>query len=159
MSDYLDPDDDTALTLESLRESDPEDQRRVMKAWFRARFEDPAERTPYESAEGGCQWICGGPFDAGEELEGEFSGTVPDSIIEEVVDELTRECWQWAPTPSREEYDDYLVDDIAQISTYYHTFQGAILDIEALLRTAVPDPVSLCYWRLLYVNVITALET
>lgn len=35
----------------------PEEQMEYMEEWFRQRYEDPAQRTPYESAEGGYIWI------------------------------------------------------------------------------------------------------
>ena len=40
--------------------------------WFHERYEDPAERLPYVSAEGGYQWIYGGPYDAREVLGDNF---------------------------------------------------------------------------------------
>src|SRR5258708_7042069 len=42
-------------------------------AWFDTNFEDPAESTPYETAEGGYQYIWGGPCDAREEIDDAFS--------------------------------------------------------------------------------------
>lgn len=149
--------DDT--NIDDLEDADRETQLQAMRDWFYRNYEDPAERTPYESAEGGYIWIWGGPYDAREELEGAFSGLVPDDVIEELAEELTRECWQWAPTPSREDYDDYLLDDIALITEYHGNFSSAILDIEKLLDTEVDGIVANCFYRLLHVNVITALET
>src|SRR5437879_4390517 len=147
------------MSEDTLRESDRDTQLDVMETWFRQRFEDPAERTPYESAEGGYIWIHGGPYDAREELEAEFSGVVPDELINELVDDLEGQSSQWAPTPSPEDYDEYLVQDIARITEYYHNFSGAILDIEKLLETKVDDSVFSVFRRMIYVNVITALET
>lgn len=144
---------------EALRAADRETQLGVMETWFQQHFEDPAERTPYESAEGGYLWIWGGPYDAREELEGEFSGVVPDDVIDELADKLEGECREWAPTPSAEDYYDYLVEDIARITEYYHNFSRAISDIEILLETKVDNNVASCFRRLLYVNVVTALET
>lgn len=144
---------------EELENADRETQLEAMRDWFYRNYEDPAQRTPYESAEGGYIWVWGGPYDAREELETEFSGVVPEEVIEELAEELTQECWQWAPTPSREDYDDYLVDDIAQITEYYGNFSSGILDIEKLLETDVDGIVANCFYRLLFVNVITALET
>lgn len=159
MSAYFDADTGSDLSGEELRNAEPDIQRAAMEAWFRARFEDPAERTPYESAEGGYIWIWGGPYDASEELESEFGDIVSEEVIQELVKDLEHECHEWAPTPSASDYDDFLLDDIARITTYHHSFSGAILDIEALLKTDVPDPVASCFHRLLFVNVITALET
>src|SRR5262245_9909440 len=72
----------------------------AMKQWFRQRYEDPANRTPYESAEGGYIWIWGGPYDAGGELSDNFSGEYPDEWIEEAVEDLEHDCVEWAPVPS-----------------------------------------------------------
>jgi len=147
------------MSQDALRDADRETQLEVMEGWFRTRFEDPAERTPYESAEGGYIWIWGGPYDAREELESEFSDVVPEDVIDKLVDKLEGECLDWAPTPSRDDYDNYLVEDIARITEYYHNFAGAILDIEKLLETEVDSSVSTLFYRMLFVNAITALET
>ena len=40
---------------------DSSEQVELMKEWFYENYEDPANRTPYESAEGGYIWIWGGP--------------------------------------------------------------------------------------------------
>lgn len=159
MAEYFTSDLEHPISEDALRTADRETQLDVMETWFRQHFEDPAERTPYESAEGGYIWIWGGPYDAREELEGEFSGVVPDDVINELADKLEGECWEWAPTPSSDDYDNYLIEDIAHITAYYHNFAGAILDIKKLLKTKVDETVASCLWRLLYVNVITALET
>jgi hypothetical protein len=159
MTTYFDADAGSDLSEEYLREAEPDVQRAAMEDWFRARFEDPAERTPYESAEGGYIWIWGGPYNAREELESEFGSIVPEEVIQGLVKDLEYDCHEWAPTPSASDYDDFLLDDIAGITSYYNSFSGAVLDIEALLRTMVPDPVAGCFYRLLFVNVITALET
>ncbi|QCQ21267.1 hypothetical protein [Desulfoglaeba alkanexedens] len=138
---------------------DREVQLDVMRTWFFQNFEDPAERTPYESAEGGYIWIWGGPYEAREELEDEFGGVVPDEVIEELSEELDAICWQWAPTETPGDYDEYLADDIAQITEFYHNFSGAILDIEKMLEAKIDSSAEDCFFRLLYVNVITAMET
>lgn len=144
---------------EELINEERESQLEMMREWFFQHFEDPAERTPYESREGGFIWIWGGPYDAHEKLADEFSDTVPEDVIEELAHELTRDCWEWAPTPSREDYDDFLVEDIALITEYHSNFSNAIIDIKDLLKTEVEASVAKCYYRLLFVNVIMALET
>jgi hypothetical protein len=75
-----------------------------MKAWFLSNYEDPADNCPYETKEGGYQYIWGGPYDAREELDDEFSGVVSDSIIEEVVGDLESECLEWSGV--RDEYPE-----------------------------------------------------
>lgn len=76
--------------------------------WFMSNFEDPAESTPYESAEGGYQWIWGGPYDAREEIEGAFDLDEPE--LEEIVDAIQSDgLYDWAPHTNRIQPED---DDI-----------------------------------------------
>lgn len=81
-------------------------QLEIMEVWFRTYFEDPAEETPYESREGGYQYIWGGPYDADEELQQEFSSLVPLDRIQELSEELGAENWQWAPTHNHPDRKD-----------------------------------------------------
>lgn len=71
-----------------------------IKGWFFQNYEDPAESCPYETKEGGYQYIWGGPYDAREEIDGEFNGVVSDSIIDEIVNELENSCWEWSAVPN-----------------------------------------------------------
>jgi hypothetical protein len=83
------------------------DKRELMLAWFHQNFEDPANRTPYESAEGGYQWIWGGPYEAKDELYSMFGDLVPEALIDEVVEEVERDgLTNWAPVSSPDDYDD-----------------------------------------------------
>ncbi len=148
-----------SISRSELAKADRDTKIEVMRTWFYQNYEDPAERTPYESREGGYIWIWGGPYEAQDELGTEFGGLVNDEVIEELTGELDAVCWEWAPTEKPGDYDEFLVDDIAQITEFYHNFSGGILDIEALLKTEVHGPVENCFCRLLFVNVITAMET
>ena len=56
-------------------------------------------------------------------------------------------------------YDYHLAKDIASISDYHDNFSGAILDIEKLLEIVVDASVASRFNRLLFVTVITAMET
>ena len=89
--------------------------------------------------------------DAQEKLKAEFYGVATGKQYRELVAylELDRAI----------SHAFVLAEDIASISDYYHKFSGAILDIEELLKTEVNHSVAHCFFRLLYVNVITALET
>lgn len=90
-------------TGDQLAGLDPETQQEVLKTWFHRNFEDPAESTPHNSAEGGYQYVWGGPYDADEELRNEFEPLgIPDEVIAEVVEELTKGgLYDWAPTHAR----------------------------------------------------------
>ena len=80
----------------------------MLKAWFYQKFEDPAEKTPYESAEGGYQWIWGGPYDASEVLSSEFGNHVAEEVIQKVAADVQADgLYEWAP---RNIADDDVVD-------------------------------------------------
>lgn len=74
--------------------------------WFHERYEDPAERTPYVSAEGGYQWIWGGPYDAREVLGDAFPDE-NESVIEAAAKEIESDgLSEWAPRPGYEDEDE-----------------------------------------------------
>jgi hypothetical protein len=60
------------MTASSLKRASRETKLAVMKTWFFENYEDPVENTLYESAEGGYQYIWGGPYDAHQELDAEI---------------------------------------------------------------------------------------
>jgi len=55
-----------------------------MHEWFLANYEDPANGVPYESREGGYQYIFGGPYDPMDVLQDEFPD-VEFKLIEEAA--------------------------------------------------------------------------
>lgn len=74
----------------------------AMVAWFMENFEDPADITPYESAEGGYQWIWGGPHDPEEELSDAFGDAATDEDVQAAADEIRIDgIYEWAPNQSR----------------------------------------------------------
>lgn len=144
---------------DAIRRMSAEEQREMMESWFRARFENPAERTPYESAEGGYIWIWGGPYDAEQVLRDEFEEFVPEPVIEELAGELSGECSEWAPTPSPDDYDTDLLDVVTSNTDAAPTFAEALGTIRRLLETARDEHTEGALCRLLFANVITAVET
>jgi len=150
---------DTDIKPSDLTGLNTSEQKELMKQWFLANYEDPAERTPYESAAGGYIWIWGGPYDAREEIEGYFFEFSDESTIEESVNELEYYCLEWAPTERPGDYDDYVIDDISSITEAHKNLTGAIQEIEKLLESTIAAEVECNFYRLLFVNVITALET
>jgi hypothetical protein len=156
---YLSPDYEHEVSAENLRLADKETQISVMKTWFLQHYENPAEHTPYESKECGYIYIWGGPYESIEELEAEFGKWVSKEIITELSKELDKISEKWTGKPSQENFDDYLIAAIANLSEYLSNFQNIIIDIKELLKTQVHCSVSTCFYRLLYVNVITAMET
>lgn len=100
----MEPED---VDVESLIDWDDKDaneqlnQLQKMKGWFFENFEDPVHSCPRDSAEGGYQFIHGGPHSAEEKLREEFEGKVPEKLIAELAAKLS-EGDDWASVPSEE---------------------------------------------------------
>jgi hypothetical protein len=147
------------ITVTSLRQADREMQMDVMRHWFLQRYEDPVQDTPYISEEGDYQYIWGGPYDAEEQLQNEFDGIVPDDVIEELGDEFSNDSAEWAAIPKPSDFDDYFFESITEAPKHREGFEISVNTIERLLEITVEAADRQCFLRLLYVNVITALET
>jgi hypothetical protein len=82
----------------------------AMMGWFLENFEDPAHSLPYESREGGYQWIWGGPYDAEEELQQAFDDYATPEEIKEAVERIQSDgTYEWSVAGHRiqDEPDDY----------------------------------------------------
>ena len=66
-----------------------------MTEWFEEHYEDPANGVPLEAAEGGYQYINGGPFDAHDALTDAFSGQYPDRWIAEASARVEANGTEW----------------------------------------------------------------
>lgn len=101
---------DAEVDNQWLASAAPDEQAAAMVRWFRARFCDPAEETPYMSSEGGYLWVHGGPYDATEEIQGRFDGVATPEAIEHAIDAVEADgIFDWAPTSLT--YLDDLDDD------------------------------------------------
>ena len=72
--------DGSLISESDLKEADEETQIDAMRRWFLSHFQNPVEETPYDSREGGYQYLHGGPYDAREEIDSRFEGVVPDEV-------------------------------------------------------------------------------
>lgn len=98
--------DEKRITPSQFRRLGKRRKVEVMVQWFHENYEDPAVRTPYESAEGGYQWIWGGPHDAREEISDQFADLVDEDDIEAAVQEIEEDgLVEWAPKESPDDYD------------------------------------------------------
>lgn len=158
-TDYPLPGTDTYIPRSALVRADRDTQVAVMRQWFYDNFEDPAENTPYESREGGYQFIWGGPYDPKEQLVDEFGSAVADEVIEELADELSDIAIEWSAHPSSSDIDDYFFESIAKDSKHLDEFQNSIVGVQRLLAAKVEPIDQQCFLRLLYIDVICALET
>src|SRR5260370_391290 len=147
------------INASDLRRADRDTQIRVMRDWFLSNYTDPVENTPYESAEGGYIYIWGGPFDPYEELETEFSGVVRDKVIEDLANELSSITTEWTGNPDNSDVDEYEFDVIAAFPGHLGFLRKSLIDIEGLLEAKINPDLEQRFRRLLYANIITALET
>lgn len=125
-----------------LRRAEPDDQLIAMKEWFLAHYCDPAKRTPYNSREGGYQFIHGGPHDPAEELPDRFSGIVHDNLIEQIVNEMHAEVGdEWAPLHEDppDDYDERYALDIVAVSEPLRRLRERLQQAQAVL-TLVGNP-------------------
>jgi hypothetical protein len=155
---YLDPSTDEWMSPTQLQAAAAETQLGVMEHWFYQNYSDPVENTPYESAEGGYQYIWGGPYSASVELEAEFGGIVPDDVLELLVEKLERVTVDWTGNPDELTVDDYLFDSIGSSGVYRASLHAAINTIEQSLSVSMAEPLRQNFCRMLFGNVVAALE-
>ncbi len=134
--EYYTSDFEIKIQRQDLPLEDNHTQLDVMRTWFFQNFEDPAECTPFDSGEGGYQYIWGGPYDAQEELTSEFYDIVPYELIVKLSDELNDICCEWAPIDIPDDYEEYYTDrspsgnimtvEVQEINGYWEA--GYVLD-------------------------------
>lgn len=102
---YFSEDDfEIGVTPSQLKRLAKARQIEYLTCWFARMFEDPANQTPYNSEDGGYQYIWGGPYDARDELGDEFGGIVSDDIIEQAASEVENDGVEWAPGPDHPDH-------------------------------------------------------
>lgn len=147
------------ISLSEFRKLPKDAKIDVMRTWFLERFEDPVHSAPW--VDGEYVYINGGPYDADEVLQTEFSGLVPIDAIQELVKELNAECIEWTEAQSNRQYDDYdeEYEWYQRISNKeaFERFEQSVNETVVLLEANQPH--NQHFLRLLYVSIITALET
>ncbi len=146
------------IRMMDLTEMDAGDQLKLMREWFLANYEDPANSLPYESREGGYIWIDGGPYDPHEELHDKFGEFVPEKVIETLGDELFAECHQWAAQIDPSDDDRFGFDYTVEPAEYFNEYHLAMEENRALLDIDVPDSVRNTFYGMLFVNLVTIME-
>jgi hypothetical protein len=128
------PADDFFLTAEQ------DEATKLLTDWFFANFEDPAHSTPYESREGGYQYIWGGPYEAENELLSRFGNVLNDDLLEAAVAAIEDDgIVDWAPHSNRlyEGPDDDDFGPEAEVPAYLRADAlRAIDELETALREA-----------------------
>ena len=147
------------IRIADLAEMDATDQLRFMREWFLANYEDPVHSLPYESREGGYIWIYGGPYDPHEELHDKFGEFVPEKVIEALGDELFAECHEWAAQIDPSDDDPYGFDYLTEPAEYFNEYRLAMDSNRGLLAIDVSDSVRSTFYGMVFVNLITIMET
>ncbi len=156
---FYSPETEQDYNLEEIKSLNSDTQKSIMRNWFLANYENPAEHTPFESKEGGYIYIWGGPFDAREELEDVFLDFIQKEALDSLVSELESECIEWSGTISSEGYDDYFYSVIYDNYEFTETLKNNLNSIKKLLKIDLPPDLEQHMNKMLFVNVITTLET
>lgn len=147
------------IRISQLADMSASDQLEVMREWFLDNFEDPVHSLPYESREGGYIWIDGGPYDAHNELSRKFSEYVADDVIQTLGDELSSECPEWAAQVDLSEDEIYVFEYTDQPTEHFREYTTAMEKNHALLHIDVPATVQDTFYGMIFVNLITIMET
>ena len=84
----------------------------------------------------------------------------PNPVIDALIKDLNAECGEWAPVESEEDYYDHDLSDVVSTSTSRLAPLREALNVVRELLRLQPDPgLEAALHRLLFANVITALET
>lgn len=102
-----------------------------IKEWFYENFEDPVHNTPYESREGGYQYIWGGPYET-RDILGDYFEDLPAAILEEVVRELEDSTSEWTVSENR------VYDEDPPEPTPYDAIQSSLDSLEESLAQVKP---------------------
>lgn len=158
MKNYAVPDRSYRITLSDLAKEASELQYEIMKHWFFQHFEDPANRCPYNSREGGYQFLYGGPYDAESELFDEFGEFVEEDLIKELADELNYVCYYWSGIYKYELDDYYLYDAIGSVQKPYEQLVTSVDNLKAMMAISLPENQKQILLKMMFVNIITLLE-
>ena len=151
----FDPDDGC------LRQAEPAQRRVAMRAWFLARFCDPAHETPYNGREGGYLFVNGGPYNPSDELRERFGDVVDGDAIQEVVDEMHAEVGdQWAPVryDRPDDYDDRFDLELVASEEPLRRIRQRLDDCKRVLQLQGDSDAIALAERLVFGAVISALE-
>jgi hypothetical protein len=116
---YLLPSTGETYTPTKIKSLSIEQQIEIMSHWFEAHYDDP-NVLPYDSSEGGFQWIWGGPYDAGQQLRQEFDAFASDDAIAKLSSDLSDASSEWSGKPDEDDYDDEALSEwIASTDPYF----------------------------------------
>ncbi len=153
------PRDQQSISLTDLGLKGAEDQKDIMRTWFYQNYQDPVHECPYDGREGGYTYIHGGPYDSNCELLSEFGGHVADDVICELAYELDIECSEWSGFSDPGDYDDYFLDIVNPEINPSIEFNESVQQLRGMISLSIDDKHYDTLLRMIYISLITALET
>lgn len=119
-------------SLDEIREFDEDDQVRIITDWFDEQFEDPQNDTPYNNDAGGYVYLWGGPFDASDQIQEEFSNVIDFDTMMRAVEEVQASgVVEWAPQTNGDFYEHPEEED--------RVAAGEIIDGDGDWPPLIPD--------------------
>lgn len=126
----FEPDDDW------LQSAPKELQIAAMRRWFLDRYEDPANKTPWDGEDKEYVFVWGGPYDPNDEIQSRFDSVVEFETMWELIENLWRNVGdKWAPIQHEGiDYDEYVSHLIVvDRSDPHHFLEERICEIFAVL--------------------------
>ncbi|AOW14542.1 hypothetical protein LPB72_05985 [Hydrogenophaga crassostreae] len=143
-----------------LQNAPPELQIETMRRWFHARYEDPANQTPYSSQEGGYMFIFGGPYDPSDVIQDRFYKVVPHEVMDTLIKDLWRDVGdEWAPIEHEDvDYDAELSFVVVHRNDPMRFLMSRLAQIDAVLalQTTIFEADLIC--QMMHSSLIAALE-
>jgi hypothetical protein len=155
---YLLPSTGETFTPAKLKKLPTDRQIEIMRYWFESRFAPPTD-LPYDSGEGGIQWVGSGPYDAGDQLMQEFDEAVSDEAISKLASDLSDLHYEWAEKPDDSDYDEEEMSSWISSFDPFYALMKSLGDIEETAKRKRTIRDGKVLHRLLFANVITSLET
>jgi len=117
--------DHPPVTPSRIRRLGREAQVQLIAEWFFSLHQDPANGTPYNGREGGYLYVHGGPYDAREQIEAEFSDYVDEDIIEAATDFVESDgTLEWAPGSNHPDQIAYDREAAASLDDRFFDFNA-----------------------------------
>ncbi|MDR6755405.1 hypothetical protein J2Y48_000690 [Mycoplana sp. BE70] len=129
--DEPDPDPDDYV-FDNVPSSVSAADAREMREWFHANYEDPANSLPYSSADGGYQWVNGGPYSPLEALQEEFDSAFSFESIEAIAQTIVDEdgTYEWSPRQTTESAEERIVRLASRLDRHLPLAERLVLNEE-----------------------------
>jgi hypothetical protein len=154
---YTLPSTGKVFTASKLKNLTDDQQVEIMEGWFGERYGPPHE-LPYDSSEGGYQWIWGSPVEPGDEISLEFEGSVSETALNAVINKLEDESLEWTPHPDYDDFDADYEAGLLESGHPYYVLLASLSEIETTAQHKRPKADAKIIHRLLFANIITSLE-